>query len=78
MNERFTDSAGITCEYTPIEDLEAGDVVIIGWRTTVKRVEVDESRNRARVIWEWSPSPTGESVDQWNTLGTKLPREVTS
>lgn len=70
----FTDSAGVTCKYTPIEDLKPGDVVIIGWRTTVNRVEVEE--DRARVVWDWEPSHTGESVDRWNPLGTLMPVEV--
>jgi predicted RecA/RadA family phage recombinase len=71
--ERFTDSAGVTCDYTPIEEVKPGDVVIIGWRTTVARVEVEANRNRARVVWEGRES----YPDQWNPLGTLLPVEVT-
>lgn len=74
LNEVVTDSAGTTCRYTPVEDLKPGDVVIIGWRTTVKRVEVEG--DHARVVWEWPPSPTGESVDQWNPFGSLMPVEV--
>lgn len=71
---RFTDSAGVTCEYTPIEELKPDDVVIIGWRTTVVHVEIDEVHDQARVVWSWGGR---ESVDQWCPLGTELPVEVT-
>lgn len=77
---RVTDSAGVTCEYTPIEQLKPGDVVIIGWRSTVKRVEVDEPGRRARVTWERGGPPAGstEFTDQWNPLGSPMPKEVTA
>lgn len=37
----ITDSAGITCRYTRIADIEPGDVVIEGWRSTVVSRETD-------------------------------------
>jgi hypothetical protein len=70
----FTDSAGVTCAYTPIEDLKPGDVVIIGWRTTVKRIE--EDGDKVRVVWEHGNDE--ERADQWNPRGTELPVEKTS
>lgn len=70
MNRRETDSSGVTCEYTPIQDLLPGQVVIIGWRTTVARVEIEN--DRARVWWKGLEQP-----DQWNPLGTLMPVEVT-
>lgn len=63
-----TDSAGITCRYTPIEKLRPGDVVIIGWRTTVKRLECQAGR--CRIVYE------GDWIDQWNPIGTMIPVEV--
>ena len=71
MGETFTDSAGVTCRYTPIEELKRGDVVVIGWRTTVDHVEVEGKR--ARVYWEGAT----EYPDKWNPLGTLMPVEVT-
>lgn len=69
--ERVTDSAGVTCEYRPVEDLHPGDTVIIGWRSIVERVEIDG--DRARIYWKgW------EHPDQWNPLGTRVPVEVLS
>ena len=65
-----TDSAGTTCRYTPIEELQPGDVVIIGWRTTVERVE--READRCRVVYE------GDWIDQWEPVGTMMPVEVTS
>jgi hypothetical protein len=67
--ERVTDSAGVTCDYKPVEDIKPGDVVIVGWRSTVERVEIDG--DRARIYWEGFEHP-----DQWNPLGTRLPVEV--
>lgn len=71
MGETFTDSAGVTCKYTPIEDLKPGDVVIVGWRTTVKRIESREGE--ARIVWHSRKTATEELFDQWNPLGTELP-----
>lgn len=67
--ERFTDSAGLTVEYTPIEELEPGMTVVLGWRTVVERVEVEATR--ARVWWRGGNHP-----DQWNSLGSQMPVEV--
>jgi hypothetical protein len=64
--ETFTDSAGVTVRYTPIEELQAGDVVVIGWRTTVDHVDVHFAQ--ACVWWEGQTAP-----DQWNPLGTLMP-----
>lgn len=67
--KRTVDSAGVTVEHVPIDELKPGDVVIIGWRTTVARVEIEE--DRCRIWWEGSEQP-----DQWNPCGVRLPREV--
>lgn len=69
MGVTVMDSAGVTCRYTPIEDLKRGDVVVVGWRTTVERVEVEG--DQARVWWTRGLVP-----DQWNPVGTELPVEV--
>lgn len=66
--EVVTDSAGVTVRYTPIEDLRPGDVVILGWRTTVGEVECDG--DRCRVRWE------DGGWDQWNPVGSPMPREL--
>lgn len=44
MANRATDSAGMTCDYRRVEDLRPGDVVVIGWKSTVERVEVEGER----------------------------------
>ena len=55
-----TDSAGVTCQYTAVEDLKPGDAVILGWRSVVKRIDIDEGAGRVRIMWEGWPH-----WDQW-------------
>lgn len=66
MAKTFTDSAGMAVEYRRVDELQPGDVVCIGWKSTVERVEVEG--NHARIYWEGFEHP-----DQWNPISTRMP-----
>lgn len=73
--EVFTDSAGVTCRGVAIEDLQPGDVFIVGWRSTVTRVERDG--DQFRVVCP--AGPKGEPAPgPWLPPGTVYPVEVTN
>lgn len=46
--EVFTDSAGVTARYTPMQEIEEGEVVVSGWRPylVVERVEIQGGHAR--------------------------------
>jgi hypothetical protein len=46
--EVFTDSAGVTARYTPVSEIRPGDVLLVGWRSTIARVD---HQNRCWRLW---------------------------
>lgn len=62
----FTDSAGVSVIYTPIEDVKPGSGVVGGWDppAVVRRVEIESYR--ARLVYD-------HGTTEWFPLGEAIP-----
>lgn len=68
--EIFTDSAGITVKYTPIEDVAAGSAIAEAWRPFLVVDHIEHSGTMCRMIFE------GGHAGGWCPQGELVPVEI--